>query len=214
MAYFNRDNRSSDRRSFGNDRAELHSAVCANCGKNCEVPFKPTGNKPVLCRDCFKNAGGPDSRRSDAPRSFGPRSNSGDRPMYDAVCSNCGDKCQIPFQPSQGRDVFCSNCFEKNQGQDSHRPERRNFKEANFSRNDSPRTHDQPNYKAQFEALSAKMDKILALLDPKVAPLESVIDEKVIEELVEEVKEVKEPKVKKVAAKKKTVKKASPKKKK
>lgn len=28
-------------------------AVCAECGKNCEVPFKPTGDRPVYCRDCF-----------------------------------------------------------------------------------------------------------------------------------------------------------------
>lgn len=33
---------------------ELHRAVCERCGESCEVPFKPTGNKPVYCRDCFK----------------------------------------------------------------------------------------------------------------------------------------------------------------
>ena len=57
-----RDNRSGGgrnfgRRSFGGDRGgdrEMHSAVCSNCGKNCEVPFEPTGSKPVYCFDCFK----------------------------------------------------------------------------------------------------------------------------------------------------------------
>jgi CxxC-x17-CxxC domain-containing protein len=28
--------------------------TCSNCGKSDTVPFKPTGDKPVLCRDCFK----------------------------------------------------------------------------------------------------------------------------------------------------------------
>lgn len=28
--------------------------TCSNCGKQDTVPFKPTGDKPVLCRDCFK----------------------------------------------------------------------------------------------------------------------------------------------------------------
>jgi CxxC-x17-CxxC domain-containing protein len=31
----------------------MHSAVCAECGKNCEVPFKPSGDRPVYCQGCF-----------------------------------------------------------------------------------------------------------------------------------------------------------------
>jgi CxxC-x17-CxxC domain-containing protein len=26
---------------------EMHKAVCAECGKDCEVPFKPSGDRPV-----------------------------------------------------------------------------------------------------------------------------------------------------------------------
>ncbi|MFA6259518.1 MAG: zinc-ribbon domain containing protein [Candidatus Peribacteraceae bacterium] len=37
---------------------EMHAAVCAQCGAECEVPFKPRpveeGGKPVLCRACFQ----------------------------------------------------------------------------------------------------------------------------------------------------------------
>jgi CxxC-x17-CxxC domain-containing protein len=32
----------------------LYKAICADCGQECEVPFKPTGSKPVYCRSCFK----------------------------------------------------------------------------------------------------------------------------------------------------------------
>jgi CxxC-x17-CxxC domain-containing protein len=32
---------------------EMHSAVCANCGAETQVPFVPTGSRPVYCRDCF-----------------------------------------------------------------------------------------------------------------------------------------------------------------
>jgi CxxC-x17-CxxC domain-containing protein len=39
------------RRDFG--PREMHKAVCSECGKECEVPFKPTEGKPVYCRDCF-----------------------------------------------------------------------------------------------------------------------------------------------------------------
>lgn len=50
-------------RSFGGDRGDrqMHSAICADCGAKCEVPFRPTGDKPVLCSNCF-GKGGSDSR--------------------------------------------------------------------------------------------------------------------------------------------------------
>jgi CxxC-x17-CxxC domain-containing protein len=32
---------------------DMHGVVCAACGVTTEVPFKPTGTKPVYCRDCF-----------------------------------------------------------------------------------------------------------------------------------------------------------------
>lgn len=31
----------------------LHKAVCADCKKECEVPFKPSGERPVYCKECF-----------------------------------------------------------------------------------------------------------------------------------------------------------------
>lgn len=32
---------------------ELFAAVCSTCGKSCEVPFRPNGEKPVYCSACF-----------------------------------------------------------------------------------------------------------------------------------------------------------------
>ena len=31
----------------------MHAAVCAECGAETEVPFKPTNDRPVYCKDCF-----------------------------------------------------------------------------------------------------------------------------------------------------------------
>ena len=39
--------------SFNNSPRDMHKATCADCKKECEVPFKPTEGKPVYCRDCF-----------------------------------------------------------------------------------------------------------------------------------------------------------------
>ena len=46
------------RKSFGgrggdNRQREMHDAKCSACGKNCQVPFKPSGDKPVLCKECY-----------------------------------------------------------------------------------------------------------------------------------------------------------------
>ena len=35
----------------------------------------------------------------------------GSRPMYPAVCASCGKDTEVPFQPRQGRPVYCSDCF-------------------------------------------------------------------------------------------------------
>lgn len=39
---------------FGGEKV-MHRATCAECGSSCEVPFKPTGEKPVYCSACFSN---------------------------------------------------------------------------------------------------------------------------------------------------------------
>jgi CxxC-x17-CxxC domain-containing protein len=31
----------------------LHTATCSGCGKECQVPFKPNGKKPVFCSACY-----------------------------------------------------------------------------------------------------------------------------------------------------------------
>ena len=64
---------SFQKKSYGSDRGEvvMHKATCAECGKTCEVPFRPTGDKPVYCSDCFSSKRGSDDR--------GPRRDFGDR---------------------------------------------------------------------------------------------------------------------------------------
>ncbi len=33
---------------------KMYKIICAQCGKEDQVPFEPQGNRPVLCRDCFQ----------------------------------------------------------------------------------------------------------------------------------------------------------------
>ena len=37
-------------------RLEMFPAICDKCGKECELPFKPTSRKPVYCSDCFRDS--------------------------------------------------------------------------------------------------------------------------------------------------------------
>jgi len=40
---------------------QLYDVKCADCGKDTQVPFKPSGNRPVYCRDCYmQKRGGAD----------------------------------------------------------------------------------------------------------------------------------------------------------
>ena len=91
-----------------------YDVTCAECGKQTTVPFKPTGNRPVLCRDCFAKTrpAGPRPRGDRPPRrDFGGPAGGGDRQMFDTTCTRCGSATQVPFKPTPGRDVFCRDCF-------------------------------------------------------------------------------------------------------
>ncbi len=52
---------------------EMFPAVCAQCGKETQVPFQPSGDRPVYCSDCFSaqwssNGGGYERRGSRGSR--------------------------------------------------------------------------------------------------------------------------------------------------
>lgn len=37
---------------------EMFTATCSNCGREAQVPFRPTSGKPVYCSDCFRSIRG------------------------------------------------------------------------------------------------------------------------------------------------------------
>ena len=45
--------------------------------------------------------------------------NRGPREMHKITCSDCGNEAEVPFKPTEGRPVYCQECFKK------HRPPRR-----------------------------------------------------------------------------------------
>ncbi|MFH1641520.1 MAG: CxxC-x17-CxxC domain-containing protein [Nanoarchaeota archaeon] len=44
-----------------------------------------------------------------------PNRNNGDRSEFTTVtCSSCNSECKVPFRPTQGKPVYCRDCFSKN----------------------------------------------------------------------------------------------------
>ena len=44
--------------SFNSEPREMHKAICSECKKECEVPFKPSKGtdgqpRPVFCKECY-----------------------------------------------------------------------------------------------------------------------------------------------------------------
>ena len=86
---------------------------CRDCGKDFTFTaseqefYKQKGftNQPVRCPDC---------RRAKKARMGGPR---GERQNFEIVCSECGKTDTVPFKPSEGRPVLCSECFDKQKAQ-------------------------------------------------------------------------------------------------
>ena len=49
-----RDCRDKRRRNRdGGEHRQMFTVICADCGKETEVPFEPRNERPVYCRDCF-----------------------------------------------------------------------------------------------------------------------------------------------------------------
>lgn len=37
-----------------NTPREMHPATCADCGVETQVPFVPSGDRPVYCQECYQ----------------------------------------------------------------------------------------------------------------------------------------------------------------
>ena len=125
--------------------------------------MKNFGNK-------FNREKGNDSRERDfrreghGKRQFGNRDR--ERPqMHEAICSDCGKKCEVPFKPTGDKPVYCSQCFSKHRGSSiSNSSGRRGYGRPRFQ--DKDRIVNQ--YKEQFDMLNAKLDRIIKALTPVV----------------------------------------------
>ena len=91
---------------------EDKSIECSDCGTTFtfsaeEQEFfasKGYTNEPKRCPSCRQ------ARKTDRYGSGGYRSQ---RRMYPATCAECGKDTEVPFEPREGRPVYCSECYNK-----------------------------------------------------------------------------------------------------
>ncbi len=86
---------------------------CVECGASftftaAEQEFfdnKGFTNEPKRCPSCRQ------ARKEQRRGSQGGYGGYGRREMYPAVCASCGKDCEVPFEPREGRPVYCSDCY-------------------------------------------------------------------------------------------------------
>ena len=95
--------------------------TCSDCAKSFtfsveeQEQFQSRGytNEPKRCPECRQARKA--ERYGNSGNSYG-NSNQGYTPrrqLFPAVCADCGKETQVPFEPSQGRPVYCSDCYRK-----------------------------------------------------------------------------------------------------
>lgn len=116
-----------------------------------------------------RSGSGRDFGRRDFGRSggFGRPSFGGDRGprrMFPAVCSNCGNNCEVPFEPNGSKPVYCNDCFAK-MGGGRNNDSRGGFQDRGARRPFfEKRSDSRPQNNEQFEQINRKLDKIMAML--------------------------------------------------
>jgi CxxC-x17-CxxC domain-containing protein len=66
--------------------------------------------------------------------------------MHETTCDECNRVCEVPFRPTSGKPVYCSNCFNKN---DSYEKKERGLKGTS----------------SDLDKINRKLDKILRILE-------------------------------------------------
>ncbi len=78
--------------------------------------------------------------------------------MHKVICDKCSQSCEVPFKPTKGKPVYCSDCFEKEDSPPSYGGFRGKSRSGHESRPDSDN-------EAEFRKINAKLDKILEMLN-------------------------------------------------
>ena len=142
----------------------------------------------------------------------------GDVAMHKATCSECGRACEVPFRPSNGKPVFCKDCFAGKREQESRGP-RPEFGDRGPKRDFNDKFAPRPEFKSapandevkkqltdigyKLERLLASMDRLVDSVKKETSVKPAVVIAPKAETVKVPVKVIAKPAVKAVVAKKK-----------
>ena len=67
-----------------------------------------------------------------------------EKEMHEVTCDGCGERCKVPFRPTEGKPVYCNDCFKSGGRSESKKPNQ---------------------FKKEFEQINSKLDEILDILE-------------------------------------------------
>jgi CxxC-x17-CxxC domain-containing protein len=131
----------------------------------------------------------------------GDRAGAGETVMHKATCSNCRKPCEVPFRPTNGKPVFCRDCFNTNRETDNRNArgdsrDNRGVSRSDFARpsfTPAPATNDNSR---QLAEISSKLDRLVNSME-RMLKTTSTKDESTESESRSVASETKEPKVSK-----------------
>jgi CxxC-x17-CxxC domain-containing protein len=89
--------------------------ACADCGAEFvhsgedQKRYAERGftNEPKRCADC---------RAKRKATGFSGGGGGGAREFHTATCAECGKPTEVPFKPTEGRPVYCRDCYQAKRG--------------------------------------------------------------------------------------------------
>lgn len=82
---------------------------CKDCG--CDFVFT-AGEQEFYAEKGFQN----EPQRCKACRDARKNASKGTREMHIAICAECGKEARVPFEPTEGKPVYCSECYAARKG--------------------------------------------------------------------------------------------------
>ena len=97
--------------------------------------------------------------------------------MHPARCDKCGNDCEVPFRPTEGKPIYCDDCFKDKSKEAGSRSEM-----------------GKPINNEKFDKINKKLDRILKILEEPI--IEKDVEEPKAKSIIE--KDVEEPKAKSI----------------
>lgn len=119
--------------------------------------FGASGGKPSF-------GGARSGKPSFGKKSWGDSRPSGPVTHHKATCTKCGESCEVPFKPVNGKPIFCRNCFVKTgdtgSGRAGDKYPKREYQPHGYTK-PAPEGGNNKDMMKQLEVLNEKIERLI-----------------------------------------------------